>query len=53
MALPVSALVPLGIGAAALAGAVLYAHRSRRAAREAVSDRDRMAAELSRRLGEL
>jgi len=53
MALSVPGLVLLGMGVVALAGAALWARRSRRTALEAAADRDRVAAELSRRLGEL
>jgi two-component system NtrC family sensor kinase len=48
-------LVLLGVGAAAAgaAAATLAARRRRHAVLDAASDRDRLAAELSRRLGEL
>ncbi len=55
MALPAAELALLVGGAAGAAGAAAlwYARRSRLALLETAADRDRLAAELSRRLGEL
>jgi two-component system NtrC family sensor kinase len=53
MALPATTLALIGVGAAALAAATLDARRRRRVQAEATAERDRVAAELSRRLGEL
>jgi two-component system NtrC family sensor kinase len=55
MAFQMPALALGGVGAAALAAAAVWLdrRRGRRGLVEAAADRDRMAAELSRRLGEL